>query len=348
VQNLTLNDIQILNEGIQQLYSLDDLDTFAVKSLLAIDRVVQSEIPLFQIADVHIGQFQDTFCPGYPGSNPELSRIKRLHLEEQPIAQNIPQALPEAGKIRDFVDRQEFHNLEIYREVFRQLLPESEFESWNRLTMDNIKLVGLTLSRSQYSFTERDRILVNLLHPHLVQAYINAQKYQDLRQKIGRIGEIQLDPDGRVLWIGIQSLRWLEKYFPQPNCIEQFSFPDYLWNWVKDCVDSPATYSPLEIHRKNQQLTIRLIIKEDENIYLLLLEEEVLSLLDSLKMLDLSQRETEVLAWVIQGKDNLSIAADLRIGIGTVRKHLENIYRKWNVSSRTEAIAKTLEELGLF
>jgi DNA-binding CsgD family transcriptional regulator len=353
VQNITLNDIQILNEGIRQLYSLHDLDTFAVQSLLVIDRLVQSEIPLFHVTDVHTGQIQDTFLPGYPGLTPELSRIKRLHLGEHPIAQNIHQALQGACKISDFANRQEFHNLDIYQEFFRPLatedqmmlfLPNANSESWHPLTMDNIELVGFALARSQCSFTERDRILLNLLRPHLFQAYINAQKYQRLQQKSDRMSEIRLNTEGRVLWIGLQSLMWLEKYFPCPNYAGQF--PDYLWAWVKDCVNSLGAYSPLKIQSKNQQLTIRLVVKGDENIYLLLLEEEALSLLDSLKILDLSQRETEVLAWVIQGKDNQSIATNLRIGIGTVRKHLENIYRKWQVSSRTEAIAKTLEELG--
>ncbi len=283
MQNLTLNDIQILNEGIQQLYSLHDLDTFAVKSLLIIDRIVPIEIPLFHIPDVHIGQIQDTFFAGYPGLTPELSRIKQLYLGEQPIAQNIHQDL------------------------------------------------------------HRDKILLNLLRPHLLQAYINAQTYQKLEHKLDPMSEIQLNTDGRVLWIGLQSLRLLDKYFRQPNFYLQF--PDYLWSWVKACANSPIAYSPLKIQSKNYQLTIKLTIKETENIYLLSLEEEVLSLLDSLRILDLSERETEVLAGVIRGKDNQSIAADLGIGIGTIRKHLENIYRKWKVSSRTEAIAKTLEKL---
>jgi DNA-binding NarL/FixJ family response regulator len=48
----------------------------------------------------------------------------------------------------------------------------------------------------------------------------------------------------------------------------------------------------------------------------------------------------------MQGKDNKAIAAKLSVGISTVRKHLENIYQKLGVQSRTEAIAKALEKLG--
>ncbi len=58
--------------------------------------------------------------------------------------------------------------------------------------------------------------------------------------------------------------------------------------------------------------------------------------------------KTAILALLIQGKDNKSIATQLSINIGTVRKHLENIYLKLGVKSRTEAIAQALEKLGFF
>lgn len=77
------------------------------------------------------------------------------------------------------------------------------------------------------------------------------------------------------------------------------------------------------------------------------LEEPTLPQFKSLQLLGLSPREAEILAWVMRGKDNKAIAAELGIHIGTVRKHLEHIYLKLGVQSRTEAIAKALEELGV-
>jgi DNA-binding CsgD family transcriptional regulator len=49
---------------------------------------------------------------------------------------------------------------------------------------------------------------------------------------------------------------------------------------------------------------------------------------------------------MMQGKNNKAIAAQLDINVSTVRKHLENIYYKLGVQSRTEAIAKALEKIG--
>jgi FixJ family two-component response regulator len=44
---------------------------------------------------------------------------------------------------------------------------------------------------------------------------------------------------------------------------------------------------------------------------------------------------------------NKAIATHLGINVSTVRKHLESIYYKMRVKSRTEAIAQALAKLGL-
>jgi pimeloyl-ACP methyl ester carboxylesterase/DNA-binding CsgD family transcriptional regulator len=53
----------------------------------------------------------------------------------------------------------------------------------------------------------------------------------------------------------------------------------------------------------------------------------------------LSARERDVLQWVARGKTNAEIATALYITESTVRKHLENSYKKLDVSSRTAAVA---------
>lgn len=52
----------------------------------------------------------------------------------------------------------------------------------------------------------------------------------------------------------------------------------------------------------------------------------------------LSSRELEILTLLVAGKSNPEIAADLFLAIGTVKKHLNNIYSKLGVTSRTQAL----------
>jgi DNA-binding CsgD family transcriptional regulator len=54
---------------------------------------------------------------------------------------------------------------------------------------------------------------------------------------------------------------------------------------------------------------------------------------------ELSARELEVLALVADGLRNAEIAEALWVSPATVRKHLENIYEKLGVNTRTAAVA---------
>lgn len=54
----------------------------------------------------------------------------------------------------------------------------------------------------------------------------------------------------------------------------------------------------------------------------------------------LSQREMEVLQLLALGRNNQQIAEEFVIAIGTVKAHTSSIYRKLDVASRTEAVAR--------
>ena len=54
----------------------------------------------------------------------------------------------------------------------------------------------------------------------------------------------------------------------------------------------------------------------------------------------LSPRELEVLHLVADGLSNGEIAARLTVTVGTVKKHLNNVFGKLQVTSRTQAVAR--------
>ena len=58
----------------------------------------------------------------------------------------------------------------------------------------------------------------------------------------------------------------------------------------------------------------------------------------------LTPRETEVLAHLCKGKSYRMIAEALFISEETVKRHIKNIYKKLEVSSKSEAVAKALKE----
>lgn len=148
-------------------------------------------------------------------------------------------------------------------------LPEVHSGGLLQYSPSGVDRVGNLLSRSRHNLTERDRLLLNLLRPHLAQAYTNAQRYQRIEQQFAQLEQLR-------------------------RTQEQFCWQSH-----------------------------------------------------SLVALGLSQRETELLDRLIQGKDTAAIAESMGITKSTVRKHLENLYRKFGVTSRTGAIAHALGQLGL-
>src|SRR5205814_182097 len=63
--------------------------------------------------------------------------------------------------------------------------------------------------------------------------------------------------------------------------------------------------------------------------------------------LSLTQRESEVLGFLVAGLSNRAIASRLVLGEETVKSHVRGIFRKLDVNDRTSAVAVALRE-GIF
>lgn len=59
---------------------------------------------------------------------------------------------------------------------------------------------------------------------------------------------------------------------------------------------------------------------------------------------DLSEREREVLALMVEGLNNQQIAGRLVIGLSTAKSHVSNILSKLGVATRTEAVSLALQK----
>jgi DNA-binding CsgD family transcriptional regulator len=366
---LTFTDQQHLHRSIQKIYTLHNANTFGLDALSIVNQLVPSDIPSFHSTDMKGDEVSLVFQPDFVGLTPEMITVVHEYFGEHPIVQNMPQALNSAHTISDFINQQEFYCLEgLYQQYLKLFdiedqmvcfLPPITSVTAHHDFQPGITLAGFSLNRSERNFTERDRTMLNLLRPHLSQAYANAQRYETLQQDLHQVqqslnclGLVILNTEGRVQSIAPQAKLWLERYFTKNSSPDRL--PDHLWSWTKhqiksltDPSDPPKACPTLRTQLTDRELTVRLVLDNQNDRYLLLLEEQRLDSIHSLELLGLSQRETELLNWVMTGKDNKTIAEAMGITVATVRKHLENLYRKLNVKSRSEAIAQTLNQLGI-
>ena len=68
---------------------------------------------------------------------------------------------------------------------------------------------------------------------------------------------------------------------------------------------------------------------------------------EPLQKLGLTAREAEVLLWIAQGKSNGEIGAILGATENTVKKHVQHIFEKLGLESRSAATLMALERLSL-
>ena len=221
-----------------------------------------------------------------------------------------------------------------------------------------------TLSESDHqTLTKCDRCVLNLLRLHFIKTEPSDlecrqiyQLLQPFQAALAQKSIISLMPDGQVNFMTQQAERLIKQYFSSHNAE---ILPDSLQHWFKHQVSCTAlnddrdeiqvSFSPLHIEQAEKQLIIHFIPGIDRKCYLLLLEEQALPSLsvETLELLGLTRREAEVLYLIATDKSNAGIARELDCCEGTVRKHLENVYKKLGVQTRTAALMVALERLGL-
>lgn len=146
----------------------------------------------------------------------------------------------------------------------------------------------------------------------------------------------------RVVLMSGQAQRWLTEYFGCP-VEEKKCLPQAVKQWVEVQeaglpVKNGASilYKTLASGKRGERLVARLVSDQEQHI--LILNEQLPSFpRNSLSRFGVTQREGEVLSWVAQGKTNEQIGAILSISHRTVGKHLERVYEKLGVETRTSA-----------
>jgi len=217
------------------------------------------------------------------------------------------------------------------------------------------------LNYDRHVVPDCDRCVLSLLRPYLTQTEADHSSYSQIqlllrqfKQAIDQGGVISVAIDGHIHFITPKAEQLLDQYF---DCQHPYALPNPLRQWFKDQV-SQLTYNSnvLSAHlsfyaeQAKQRLLIRLIPDLIRKQYLLLLEEQEPSSfsVSALESLGLTQREAEVLFWVAKDKSNAAIARILDCCEGTVRKHLEHLYKKLDVQTRIGAVMAALEKLELF
>lgn len=173
----------------------------------------------------------------------------------------------------------------------------------------------------------------------------NARMMSQARHAIDAVSHaaISLRADGTPLWQTQQAADWMEKYFPESQRRSD-RLPPRVADWLALALTQVPKTNTFVVQQGHESL--HLTVSQRGRELLLLLEEKHEVPIPSLDRYQLTPRELDVLGWVAKGKTNRDIAEILGMSPRTVNKHLEHIFVKLGVETRSAAAALVVGKRG--
>jgi DNA-binding CsgD family transcriptional regulator len=248
--------------------------------------------------------------------------------------------------ISDFLSERSFRALEIYGAIFEPYGFRDQIAV--HLTTSSHRVAGVAINRDGRSFSGRDRELLELLTPHLGRAYAHALERERAAAQRGVLerglaeagtAAMLIGPDGELEPTDERGEALLWRFFARPA---RGGLPAELRDWLRR--DGASGRSLVVADGEGRRLSARLLECDGQPRWRAILLDEWGEgpAPGELRALGLTEREAEVLAWAARGKSDAQIGALLSISHRTVDKHLEHLFRKLEVSSRAEAVARAL------
>jgi DNA-binding CsgD family transcriptional regulator len=244
---------------------------------------------------------------------------------ECPIFERFWQGGFSTLKISDFLTKRELYRTPTYTLVLEPCGLRDMLELRLHSAQPG-RTMRFGFDRGGGDFSARDRIVLDLLHPHLVRLLRASEARQRLRAALAlhestQAAVVLLEDDDRVAFASTAARELLDRYLGENGV----GLPDAVASWLRERRRA-ATGEPLRIDAGERALVVELVDGA------LLLEEQR-------RMPRLTAREREILDLVAEGRSNGEIAERLWVSPGTVRKHLDNVYAKLGVHTRTAAAA---------
>jgi DNA-binding CsgD family transcriptional regulator len=342
-----------------EVYAFQNLDAFTAHVNARLPDLVDCDIIGYNeinVARQRVNYVVEPASALFPGARQALAD----HMHEHPIIRRYQTTnRPEVLKLSDFLTLPELRCLGLYQEFFRRLNVDHVIVA--PLPFRPPRQFGFALCRRGRDFSERERMLLALVAPHLAQAYRNAEsasRLADTRKLLNDAletmerGTITVGRDNRVRDMSEQARKWIDKYWgvQRPGSKD---LPNQLCRWLIEQDDGmvasagqlPQPRTPLVVERDDSRLIVRAYSSIGHRL-VVLEEQHIWKSAAALARFGLSRRETQILAWVSEGKTNAEIAGLLAIGARTVGKHLEHVFVKLGVETRTAAARVALTAIG--
>jgi DNA-binding CsgD family transcriptional regulator len=342
-------DWKLLSPILLRLYAELDPERHVRAMLEVLNELVPAESVVLNIFEVATARYTVTTLPERMVEPEEVELVAR-HLNQSPFPPYFVATGDTQWKMTtDFMPLEDFHATQLHRVALSRWGINQQI--CGMLGLLNGAAHAITINRTHRGFTERERDLLNALHPHLVGSYLNVRAFREKQQSLaeltnaldaapGAYGYVQ--GDGRVSWLQPSARQWLDEAFPGDER-ESDNLPMSVRLLIDEARTTKAVPSHLTRTKDGARFAVCMLPSQLGG-WILRIERSPTNTHLLLKPVpSLTDRENEVLRWMVEGKRNSEIAVILGVSSRTVEKHVEAILRGLDVENRATAIVRAIE-----
>ena len=348
-----------LRAALRTLRSLADQSagsaSFVDAALDRLTAIVPSDLTTLSICDLAQGSRRVVGRKGEALSQADRAAFDR-HFREHPLVRfHSSHPGGPTQRISDCMSVQLFRHSALHADYYRRIginhvmaLP---------LRIDNANVISVVFNRSHRDFADRERAVLDAIRHPLAAIYRNLVVCENAGVGLTCISQLAADGGwhmmrvtlaGRILDASPAAVRLLGRFFPDhasartlPAMLLAWFARSRNWGLERAAIDHGQ---PFTLSHLGMGLTVHFVPDRERASagYLLMRCHRVDVSADHLAELPVTGREREVLALVAAGKTNREIAAVLAISARTVQKHLEHVFQKLGVETRTAAAIRAL------
>jgi DNA-binding CsgD family transcriptional regulator len=333
----------------------DGYASFVRQVLDELAELVDSDLTTLSLCDLERGTRTIVGRRGEAISAQDRAAFNR-HFREHPLVRyHGTHFRGPTQRITDCVSQLAFRQSPVFAEYYRRI--GISYVMALPLRIDDANVISVVFNRSSLNFSDAERATLDVLRHPLGALYRNILVREEAsvcqRSLQGIVASngwhlVAVGNDGGVVEMSDEAARMLRYFFADAPSGARGDAPAPLaaWlrrrsrNWGLDRLQT-APYSAI---REGMKLTVHFVADplRPECGHLLMRQERVALAARELDSLPLTARERDVLALVAAGKTNGEVATLLAISPRTVQKHLEHVFEKLGVETRTAAALRAV------
>lgn len=338
--SLGARDLRLVVEFLRKLYQFRDFDGYVSNLLQELPKLVPGDLLGYHEMNPAAGTSRNWWNP-VGLSTPELDCAWERHMDEHAVLTHFLKTRDgRALKMSDFYSLAKFHSMGLHAEFYRPMHIEDVL--CYALPFPPPLVIGIAIHRCNRDFRARDKAVLNILRPHLTQAWriatsMTAAKFAGLLGIESAEASFAIVKDRRLVFLTDKARSHVATYFEVGR--RRGGMPELLHDWVSNhwitrSLGEVQEVAPLVLQRQKNCLTAQLAWDDDSAI--IVFKETAMG--NGCPVQALTAREKEVASWLAQGKSNPEIAEILNISPRTVEKHFEHILQKTGTENRTAAL----------